>query len=122
MTSHLSLSCSVRACSHPSWRFATAASSALVGLVREEVGRPLQPPLHAMTVYGFFLFVVVCLPFWQSGERSWVWGTEFGPPWHYLCSVGLWELGLAEKMGGSWESAGQCAVEFPWPCFAIGPG
>lgn len=69
----------------------------------------------------FFLLLLVCLS-GSLGKGAGSGGTEFGPPWHYLCSVGLWELGLAEKMGGSWESAGQCAVEFPWPCFAIGPG
>lgn len=51
MTSHLSLSCSVKSCSHPFWRPATAASSALVGLVsRREVGRPLHPRLRALLV------------------------------------------------------------------------
>ena len=49
MTSHLSLSCSVKSCSHPFWRPATAASSALVGLVSwREVGRPLQSLLRAL--------------------------------------------------------------------------
>lgn len=50
MTSHLSLSCSVRACSHPSWRPATAAPSALVGLLSRAARKSGQAPslrLHA---------------------------------------------------------------------------
>lgn len=88
MTSHLSPSCGVRACSHPSWRLVTAASSTGVALRSQrtgerwavgEMGGPPPPPLHAVTVRTPVVFLAV-------------WGTEPGLCQHCLHST---RLGLA---------------------------
>lgn len=93
MTSHLSPSCGVRARSHPSWRLATAASSARVGLRNRRAGERWAGRCGPHTPVAFLA----------------VWGTKPGPSQHCLHSTGLWELGPAADTGGSWEWAGWCA-------------
>lgn len=65
MTSHLSPSRSVTARSHPSWKLATAASSALVGLRSRRAGERWAAPRFTLR-----LFVLPLLS-WQSGGPSW---------------------------------------------------
>lgn len=95
MTSHLSPSCSVRARSHPSWRFATAAPLALVGLRSRRVGERWagQSPHSRLTLR----LLAPSLPSWQAGgpsqgrlstactpqgSGSWV--------WQRMCPRGSW--------------------------------
>lgn len=92
MTSHLSLSCSVKSCSHPFWRPATAASSARWPRELERGGQASPAPAS-------------CPP-GSLGTGAGSGGRGLGL-WH--CSAGLWEPGLAQELGSHWELAGLCA-------------
>lgn len=84
-----------QSCSHPSWRPATAASSALVGWPCEqgsqrEVGGPLQPPCHAEAVYAPF-----CLP-----------GSLGKGPGSGVLSLGLQNCLCPRRALGAWAGRG----------------